>query len=112
MQKITVKTFFVIAAAVALTNAVFADIRIRFPKGSSTAVVNGRISRGGKNCYFVPTRAGQVLTASVTAKNGKVVIFESGEKGYELESEHGGNESVCVDNLGGPAAYTLTVSLR
>ena len=106
------KLIFVAVAVIALAATAFGDIRIRFAKGRDAAVVNGRISRGGRTCYKAGVRAGQRITAIVTSKTGKVRIFESGETSYEAVTEYAGDESICVDNLSGPTSYTLTVTTK
>lgn len=105
--------FVVIFAIAAFSNiAAFADTRIRFAKGRTSATVTGRVASGGRVCYFAGARAGQQFTATVSSRSGKVVIFESGETSYAYEVEQGGDQSVCVDNLAGGTTYSLTVSIR
>ena len=89
-----------------------ADTRIRFAKGRTSATVTGRVTNGGRVCYFAGARPGQQFTATVSSRIGKIVIFESGETSYNYEVETGGDQSVCVDNLAGATTYSLTVSIR
>lgn len=90
----------------------FADIRIRFAKGRTSATVSGKVARGGRICYVAGARRGQSLTATITSNTRRVRIFESGETAYTYEIEVTGDQSVCVDNLGRAATYRLTVSIR
>jgi hypothetical protein len=104
---------FAIFAIVAFANvAAFADTRIRFAKGRTSATVTGRVANGGRVCYFAGAKAGQQFTATVSSRSGKAVIFESGETSYAYEVETRGDQSVCVDNLGGATTYSLTVSIK
>ena len=89
-----------------------ADTRIRFAKGRTSATVTGRVANGGRVCYIAGARAGQRFTATVSSRSGKAVIFESGETSYAYDVETRGNQSVCVDNLGGATSYSLTVSIK
>ncbi len=91
-----------------------ANIRIRFPKGKSSATVKGRVGTGGRVCYFVPGKAGQTLTASLdsTSLNTLMMILESGEKDYTYILDVSGQPSVCVDNLGRAGAFSLAVSIQ
>jgi hypothetical protein len=91
-----------------------ANIRIRFPKGQASATVKGRVTTGGRTCYFVPGKAGQTLTASLTttSSNSLMMILESGEKDYTYLLDVSGQPSVCVDNLGRTGTFTLTVSIQ
>ena len=102
-----------VLAIVAFANIfAFADTRIRFAKGRTSATVTGKVGRGGRVCYFAGARAGQQFNATVSSRSGKVMIFESGETSYSYEVEQSGDQSVCVDNLAGATTYTLTVSIR
>ena len=104
-----------IAAAVLIAAAslsTFAEIRIRFAKGRTSATVTGKVAEGGRICYVAGARRGQLLTATVSSNTGKVRIFESGETAYSSEVEISGDQSVCVDNLSKAATYRLTVSIR
>ena len=102
-----------VLAIVAFANVfTFADTRIRFAKGRTSATVSGKVSRGGRVCYFAGARAGQQFNATVSSRSGKVMIFESGETSYSYNVEQSGDQSVCVDNLAGATTYTLTVSIR
>jgi len=104
---------FVLIAIVSFSNlAAFADTRIRFAKGRTSATVTGRIATGGRVCYFVGAKVGQQFTATVSSRSGKVQIFESGETSYAYEVERTGDQSVWVDNLGGATTYSLTVSIK
>lgn len=105
--------FFVIAAIAAFSNiSAFADTRIRFAKGRTSATVTGRVANGGRACYFAGARVGQQFTATISSKSGKVVLFESGETSYSYEVEQSGDQSVCVDNLSTATTYSLTVSIK
>jgi hypothetical protein len=88
------------------------DIRIRFPKGRTSATVSGKIGNGGRICYFANARTGQTFNATLSSRSGKVQIFESGETSYNYVIEQSGDQSVCVDNLSRATTYTLTVSIR
>ena len=108
-----IRRLFAVVAILTFSNVLaFADTRIRFAKGRTSATVSGRISRGGRVCYMAGARTGQQLTATISSKSGKVRILESGETSYSFEVDHGGDQSVCVDNLAAATTYSLTVSIR
>jgi hypothetical protein len=90
----------------------WADIRIKFARGRTSATVTGRVANGGRVCYVAGARRGQTLTATLSSATGKVQIFESGDTSYSAEVEQSGDQSICVDNLGKATSYTLTVSIR
>lgn len=111
-MKIYSKLVAIVAIAVFANVAAFADTRIRFAKGRTSATVTGRVANGGRVCYFAGAKVGQQFTATVSSRSGKAVIFESGETSYAYEVETRGDQSVCVDNLGGATTYSLTVSIK
>lgn len=106
------KLFALLAIAAFAYVPAFANTRIRFAKGRTSATVTGRIATGGRVCYFAGARAGQQFTATISSRSGKVRIFESGETSYPYEVEIGGDQSVCVDNLAEATTYSLTVSIK
>lgn len=107
-----IKIFAAIAVILFTNFAAFADIRIKFPRGRTSATMIGKVSNGGRVCYFAGARAGQTLTATVSSRSGKVQIFESGETSYSYEIEVSGDQSICVDNLSRAKSYSLTVSIK
>ena len=112
MNKITLTLLFVITLiSVTSINAAM-DTRIRFARGRTSATVNGTATSGGRVCYVAGARQGQTLTATLSSRTGKAQIFESGDTSYTLEVEQSGDQSICVDNLGGATRYTLTVSIN
>lgn len=88
------------------------DFRIKFPRGRTSATMNGRIGNGGRICYFARAREGQSFNAALSSRSGKVQIFESGETSYSYTIGQTGDQSVCVDNLSRATTYSLAVSIR
>ncbi|MBV9959042.1 MAG: hypothetical protein JO360_11505 [Acidobacteria bacterium] len=58
--------------------------RINFARGSSTAVVKGRVPRDGFNYYYLKARAGQTLTARITSAKGTAVFTIIGRQSNNL----------------------------
>ena len=112
-MKTKASILFLTAILTVTTTAISAqDIRIKFPKGRTSTTVSGRISSGGRICYFAKAKEGQSFKATLSSKSGKVQIFESGDTSYAYVIEQSGDQSVCVDNLAGATTYTMTVSIR
>ena len=111
-MKIASKFVAVFAIAAFCNVSAWADIRIRFAKGRTSATVSGRVSSGGRICYVAGARTGQQLMATISSRSGKVRIFESRETSYSYEVEQSGDQSICVDNLAGGTTYSLTISIR
>lgn len=112
MTKTQFKYLLVFVIIASVCAEAFADTRIRFARGRTSATVTGKVSTGGRVCYMAGARSGQTLTAVVRSNTGKVMIFESGETSYTSEVEISGDQSVCVDNIGRATSYSLTVSIR
>ena len=106
------KAMIAVAILFTVNAAAFSDIRIKFPRGRTSATMTGRVSAGGRVCYFAGARRGQQLTATLSSRSGNVQILESGDTSYSYEIETSGDQSICVDNLAGATTYTLTVSIR
>lgn len=111
-QKSLIRVFIAIVLVAVIATEGFADIRIRFARGRTSATVRGTVARGGRVCYVAGARRGQTLTATLSSQTGRAQIFESGDTSYSLDVEIGGDQSICVDNLGRTTGYTLTVSIR
>jgi hypothetical protein len=112
MKKLMVKLLVAVMIVLTISETGFADIRVRFARGRTSATMTGRIGTGGRICYVANAKAGQTLTATVSSRSGQVRIFESGDTSYQTEIEYSGDQSVCVDNLRGATTYSLTVSIR
>jgi hypothetical protein len=112
MSTLLTRSLLTSLVCVSMFTAALADTRIRFARGRTSATVSGRVGNGGRVCYFAGARRGQTFTATLSSSTGKVQIFESGDTSYSYEVEQTGDQSVCVDNLGRAASYTLTVSIR
>ncbi len=102
----------VFSIILALSAVNLADIRIRFARGRTSATVSGSIRAGGRVCYVAGARRGQTLNAVLSSRSGKVNFFETGETSYSFVVDRGGDQTLCVDNVGGSTTYTLTVSIQ
>ncbi len=111
-MKMMFKPVVVISMILALSVVNLADIRIRFARGRTSATVTGTIRAGGRVCYIAGARRGQTLNAVLSSRSGKVNFLETGETSYSFVVERGGDQTLCVDNVGGSTSYTLTVSIQ
>lgn len=111
-RKMIFKPVVVISMILALSVVNLADIRIRFARGRTSATVTGTIRAGGRVCYIAGARRGQTLNAVLSSRSGKVNFLETGETSYSFVVERGGDQTLCVDNVGGSTSYTLTVSIQ
>jgi hypothetical protein len=100
-----------------LGSDVFAQTRISFRRGSTSASVSGNLAPGKVRIYVLTARSGQKLRAKITSGNGSVSFsdYSGGSAGItsdESVTENGDNE-VVIANKGKKATnFTLTVSIR
>ena len=112
MNKLTAIFLFVVTVISTVAINAAKDTRIRFARGRTSASVSGTVGSGGRVCYVAGAKEGQTLTATISSRTGKAQILESGDTSYSLTVEYSGDQSICVDNLGGATRYTLTVSIN
>ena len=92
----------------------FAQKRISFRRGASSATVRGNIGSKGYLEYVINGRAGQVMTIEITSANGAVVVNAGTATGKSFSIEMtGGDHLLSVVNTGrGATNYTMTVTIR
>ncbi len=112
MLKRNIARIFVLAVVVCMTYTdSFADIRVRFARGRTSATMTGSIRGGGVVCYVANARAGQTMNATVSSRNGKVNFRSTGDTSYSESMDYSGDHRLCIANRGGLTSYTFTVSI-
>ena len=105
-----------LALALLLTAAnLTAQTRIKFRRGSNSATVSGTFARrGDARSYVLRAKAGQVLTATLSSKNGKVDFTQGAvhDTQFSRTLDEDGDVEIMIDNHGGATNYTLTVSIQ
>jgi hypothetical protein len=93
---------------------VFAQKRISFRRGSSSATVRGNIGGNGYLEYVVNGRAGQLLSIEITSGNSAVIINAGSASGKNFSLDMtGGDHTLSVVNTGrGATNYTLKVTIK
>lgn len=113
MLKRNLARIFVVAVIVCMTSAdSFADIRVRFARGRTSATMTGSIRRVGAICYVAGARRGQTLNATVSSRNGRVNFRSTGDTSFSEYMDYTGDHRLCIYNSGGLTSYTLTVSIQ
>lgn len=113
MLKRNLARVFVLAIIVCMTNTdSFADIRIRFARGRTSATIPGTVARNRAQCFGAGARREQTINATVSSRNGKVTFVDTRETSYTKYLERSGDHSFCVRNYGAATTYTLTVSIQ
>lgn len=84
--------------------------RIKFAKGSTSASVSSTISGNRQRKFVLRAREGQDLTATISSRNGCVVLG-NGETSTTYPTDQGDNVIDVFNNCGGSTRFTLTVSI-
>ena len=113
MLKRNLAKIFVLTVIVCMTYTdSFADIRVRFARGRTSATMPGPIAGDRAQCFVAGASRGQRINATISSRNGKVTFVDTGETNYSKDLERSGDHSFCVRNYGRATTYTLTVSIQ
>jgi len=116
VKAFVIKSFAVLLLVGMTDSSLFAQTRIRFARGRSSATMAGSLSPGGKRGYILRASAGQTMTVRVTSKNGDVSVDLGGNDvgtGDTVELRSTDEYIITVHNNGGAAAsYSLYVAIR
>src|SRR5260370_42349771 len=94
-----------------LTNSyLFAQTRIRFRRGSTSATVSGRIAAGARRSFVLRASAGQSLSATTSSRNG-CAVFENGGTSMNYTTRWGDNYIYITNTCGDSTRFSLTVSI-
>lgn len=93
----------------------FAQQRIRFARGRSSATVSGTIPAGANRSFVVRADYGQY--ANVRVSPGRLQVWTAGTPkgqsgGTSFETDSGDNEFGIYNPTNRPMRYTLTISIR
>lgn len=111
MKKFFIKIF---TAAMLLTlsnGELFAQTRIRFARGRTSATVSGTISGSGSRTYVLGARYGQYLSANVSSRND-CIVFSSGATNTSYVTGAGNNYLYLRNRCSGQVGFSLTVSIN
>lgn len=121
-SKFSLKILVIVLIVFSLVGDSFAQTRIRFARGKSSATLSGTIAAGAVREYMIDVREGQTMTVRATSGN-KQLDFEIvgrsgheawGENGYaQIEINQSGDHYITVKNSGSSATrFTLTVAVK
>ncbi len=115
IKKISV--YFVLLMTISLMSSVelFAQTRIRFARGRSSATISGTIPAGGERTFVVGARYGQNASVSVSPRNLRIWsdAAPKGEAGRSsFETNSGDNEFGISNPTRRSIKYTITISIR
>lgn len=94
----------------AFSSEAFAQIRIRFARGRTSASVSGTTAGGGQRNYVVGARSGQSFTGNISSRSGCVKFLEGGTSlGFTTD---GGDNFFSIKNYcRAGSTFTLTISI-
>lgn len=110
MKKFHTAALILILILVVSSPYVFAQSRIRFSRGSTSASVSGTLYGGDTRTYVLNARYGQYLSANVSSRNG-CVTFQNGETSASYTTISGNNHLYVGNGCGRTTSFTLTVSI-
>jgi hypothetical protein len=115
LKKTLVQFVLLTTVSLMLNIELYAQARIRFARGRSSATVTGTIPAKSNRSFVVAAKYGQ--TARVSVNNGSLKIWNSGapkgESGSSsFETDAGDNEFGIYNPTNRPIKYTLTISIR
>ncbi len=111
MKKLKFKLLVLLLIVTGVSLEAFAQTRIRFAKGRTSATVSGTMAGNGERKFILGARNGQYLSANVSSRNG-CVIFSNGATSISYITEQGDNYIYLVNNCGRQSRFTLTVSIN
>jgi hypothetical protein len=114
MKKLNTKAFILILILIVSSSDIFAQTRIRFVRGSTSATVSGTIGGAGgdwERGYVLRARYGQYLSANVSSRGGCVQFTENGTTSLGLTTRSGDNYIYLNNGCRNSTRFTLTVSI-
>jgi|ERR1051325_5442042 hypothetical protein len=88
----------------------FAQTRIRFARGRTSASVSSAIGANGQRKYYLAARAGQTLSANVSSRNGCVVLGNQ-QTSTSYVTDSGDNYIDLFNRCRTATRFTVTVSI-
>ncbi len=114
-RKLTLKIMIVALIGMMTVTDSFAQTRIRFARGRSSATVTGSLAAGATRGFVLGARAGQTLTATLSCGNGKCDFTQGDlhDTQYSHYVESNGDVYISIDNHGSRGTnFTMTVSIQ
>ena len=110
MKKLIGLTLLAIAIAAFVPDTSSAQTRIRFTRGRTSATVSSTIGGNSQRKFVLGARYGQTLSATVSSRNGCVVLgSQTTSTTYTTDS--GDNWIDVFNNCRSTTSFTLTVSI-
>ncbi len=110
MNSKVIRIFAALVILVTMSTVSFAQIRIRFAPGRTSATMTGAIAGGGERKYVAGARNGQTFSGNVSSRNG-CVKFTGGSTSSSFTTDTGNNFFSLTNYCNRPTSFVLTVSI-
>lgn len=111
MTKLTVRTLILLTIIGILSFNLFAQTRIRFPKGKSSTTVSGQLNGNADRSYALGARSDQYLSATISSRRD-CVTFDNGETSISFNTDQGDNYLYLSNTCAARMNFTFTVSIN
>lgn len=116
IKSVLIKAFAVLMIVGTMDSAVFAQTRIRFGRGRTSATVSGTLRGLSSRSYVVGASRGQTMSVRVSSGSGRVWVDIGGNdmgRGDTIQLRSTDDYIITVHNeLGSATRYSLYVSIR
>jgi hypothetical protein len=90
----------------------YAQTRIRFARGRTSASLAGTLAAGGVRRYVLGATRDQELSGNISSRNDCVKFEETGSTSLTLTTRRGDNWIKITNDCRRAASYTMTVSIN
>lgn len=115
MKTIKIKAVLLIAVLAISSFDLFAQTRIRFARGRTSATVTGTIGGAGgdwERGFVLRAKYGQYFSANVSSSNGCVQFTENGSTSLGFTTRSGDNYIYLNNGCRRATKFTLTISIN
>lgn len=111
MKILKIKAFSLLLILLISSSDLFAQTRIRFARGRTSATASGSVGGKGSRSFVLGARYGQYLSANVSSRNG-CVTFSNGATSTSYVTDSGNNYLYLSNGCSRQTSFTLTVSIN
>ncbi|HYJ89910.1 MAG TPA: hypothetical protein VEV84_01255 [Pyrinomonadaceae bacterium] len=90
----------------------YAQTRIRFARGRTSASLAGTLRPGGTRRYVLGATRDQQLSGNISSRNDCVKFTEGDSTSLTLTTRRGDNWITVTNDCRRPASFTMTVSIN
>lgn len=95
----------------AFSTEMFAQTRIRFARGRTSASVSGTLAANDTRDYVVGARSGQTFSGNVSSRGNCIKFGQSNTTGLTITMDEGNNFFSLTNYCRKATAFTMTISI-